>query len=122
MKNSNESNRVTLRLTLDITYDLKGENAGEMAKNLRRMCERAIGEGILTGESDAEVEEDSMEVVIQPEELTEDELADFMRQRIERNDLALEDIPVRLARYGLMERHAFVSEMRERMELDNAEG
>ena len=122
MKNSNESNRVTLRLTLDITYDLKGENAGEMAKNLRRMCERAIGEGMLTGESDAEVEEDSMEVVIQPEELTEDELADFMRQRIERNDLALEDIPVRLARYGLMERHAFVSEMRERMELDNAEG
>ncbi len=55
MKNSNESNRVTLRLTLDITYDLKGENAGEMAKNLRRMCERAIGEGMLTGESDAEV-------------------------------------------------------------------
>lgn len=122
MKNSNESNRVTLRLTLDITYDLKGENAGEMAKNLRRMCERAIGEGILTGESDAEVEEDSMEVVIQPEELTEDELADFMLERIENNDLTLEEIPVRLARYGLMEPHAFVSEMRERIALAEAEG
>ena len=113
---------MTLRLTLDITYDLKGENAGEMAKNLRRMCERAIGEGMLTGESDAEVEEDSMEVVIQPEELTEDELADFMLERIENNDLTLEEIPVRLARYGLMEPHAFVSEMRERIALAEAEG
>ena len=122
MKQINESDRVTLRLTLDVTYDLNGENAVEMVKNLRRLCERAIGEGMLTGESDAEVEEHSMEVVIQPEDLTEDELADFMRERIENDDLALEDIPVRLARYGLMERHAFVSEMRERMELTKAEG
>jgi hypothetical protein len=30
--------------------------------------------------------------------------ASFMLQRIENSDLALEDIPVRLARYGLMER------------------
>lgn len=122
MKQINESDRVTLRLTLDVTYDLNGENAVEMVKNLQRLCERAIGEGMLTGESDAEVEEHSMEVVIQPEDLTEDELADFMRERIENDDLALEDIPVRLARYGLMERHAFVSEMRERMELTKAEG
>ncbi len=122
MKENYGTDRVTLRLTLDVTYNLNGENAVEMVKNLQRLCEGAIGEGMLTGESDAEVEEHSMEVAIQPEELTEDELADFMRQRIERNDLALEDIPVRLARYGLMERHAFVSEMRERMELDNAEG
>jgi len=35
----------------------------------------------------------------------------FVRQ------LALEDIPIRLARYGLMEPNAFVDEMRERMEL-----
>lgn len=122
MKQINESDRVTLRLTLDVTYDLNGENAVEMVKNLQRLCERAIGEGMLTGESDAEVEEHSMEVVIQPEDLTEDELADFMRERIENDDLALEDIPVRLARYGLMERHAFVSEMRKRMELAKAEG
>jgi hypothetical protein len=40
-----------------------------------------------------------------------------MLQRIETGDLALEDIPVRLARYGLMEPNAFVDEMRERMEL-----
>jgi hypothetical protein len=49
--------------------------------------------------------------------LSEEEIADFMLQRIESGDLALEDIPVRLARYGLMEPSAFVAEMRERMEM-----
>jgi hypothetical protein len=40
-----------------------------------------------------------------------------MLQRIENGELTLEDIPIRLARYGLMEPSAFVDEMRERMEL-----
>lgn len=122
MKQNNETDHVTLRLTLDVTYNLNGGAAVEMVECLQRLCERAIQWGMLTGASGAEVEQHSMEVAIQPEELTEDELADFMRERIENDDLALEDIPVRLARYGLMERHAFVSEMRERMELTKAEG
>ncbi|MUI72518.1 hypothetical protein GNQ44_33390 [Pseudomonas aeruginosa] len=45
----------------------------------------------------------------------ETEIASFMRQRIEDGNLGAEDIPVRLARYGLMVPEAFVSEMRERM-------
>ena len=44
-----------------------------------------------------------------------------MLQRIENGDLALEDLPVRLAQYGLMEPNAFVDEMRERMVLAKAE-
>jgi len=56
-----------------------------------------------------------MDAVIQPERLSEEVVADFMLQRIENGDLALEDIPVRLARYGSMEPNAFVDEMRERM-------
>lgn len=115
------SETVKVRLTLDVTYSLNGENATEMVSRLRKMCERAIGEGMLTGETDAEVEEHSMDAVIQPEPLSEDELASFMLQRIENGVLALEDIPVRLARYGLMEPNAFVDEMRERMELAKAE-
>ena len=111
------SETVTVRLTLDVTYSLNGENATEMVSRLRKMCERAIGEGMLTGETDAEVEEYSMDALIQPEPLSEDELADFMLQRIENGNLAPEDLPVRLARYGLMEPSAFVDEMRERMEL-----
>lgn len=108
---------VNVRLTLDVTYALNGENAAEMVSRLRKMCERAIGEGMLTGETDAEVEEYSMDVVIPPEPLSEEEIADFMQHRIENSDLQLEDIPVRLARYGLMERNAFIDEMRERIAL-----
>ncbi|SER86169.1 hypothetical protein [Giesbergeria anulus] len=39
-----------------------------------------------------------------------------MLQGIEHGDQALEDISVRLARYGLMKPNVFVDEMRERME------
>lgn len=60
---------VTVRLTFDVTYSLNGENATEMVSLLRKMCERAIGEGMLTGESDAEVEDYSMDAVIQPKPL-----------------------------------------------------
>lgn len=51
-----------------------------------------------------------------PEHLSESELADFMRQRID-DVWHEEDMPVRLARFGLMNPDAFVSEMRERMEM-----
>jgi hypothetical protein len=116
------SETVTVRLTLDVTYSLNGENATEMVRLLRNMCNRAIGEGMLTGESDAEVNECSVNVIIQPAPLSEDDVADFMLQRILGGNLLLEDIPVRLARYGLMESNAFIDEMRERMELLKADG
>lgn len=47
--------------------------------------------------------------------LSEDEITGFMRRRIENGELAVEDIPVRIARYGLMQPLAFAEEMRERM-------
>lgn len=50
---------------------------------------------------------------------SEDELAAFMRRRLENGELAAEDIPVRLARYGLMQPQSFVEEMCERMELES---
>lgn len=56
------------------------------------------------------------------DDLTEDELASFMSHRIENGEWGLEDIPVRLARFGLMDPADFVSEMRERMENAQAEG
>ncbi len=51
--------------------------------------------------------------------LLEAEIAAFMRQRIEDGNLDAEDIPVRLARYGLMAPEAFIAEMRERMGVDD---
>lgn len=54
-----------LRVVLNVTYSLNRENATEMAGRLQRMCEYCIGEGMLTGESDAEVENFSIDVSIQ---------------------------------------------------------
>lgn len=76
------SETVTVRLTLDVTYSLNGENVTEMASRLRKMCERAIGEGMLTGATDAEVEEYSMDVVIQPEPMSEDYVSQYTEHEI----------------------------------------
>lgn len=47
----------------------------------------------------------------------EDTLTAFMSQRIENGDLAPDDIPRRLARYGMMDPAEFIGEMEERMEM-----
>lgn len=111
-----ETDTVSVRLTLDVSYSLNGEAAKTMAANLRRMCERAIGEGLLTGASDAEVDEYAIAVAVRPAPLDEDTVADFLLERIEDGNLLAEEVPTRLARYGLMEPDAFVAEMQERME------
>lgn len=115
--------QVKVRLVLDVTYGLNGVDADAMRDRLYSMVERAIGNGMLTGSTDATVDEYSMDVRVAPEPLEEAELASFMRQRIDNGEWDLEeDIPVRLARFGLMEAPAFVAEMRERMELAGEEG
>lgn len=108
--------KVRVRLTLDVAYDLNGVEAGAMRDRLYRMCVRAIGDGMLTGETDATVDQYSMDAALVENPLTEEEVAKFMQQRIENGQLHPEDIAVRLARYGLMEVPAFVAEVRERME------
>ena len=83
MNAKRKSDKVKIRLTLDVAYELNGENAVEVMSCLRRRCERAIGEGLLTGELDTEVEEDSLSVVIVPDPLPETEMAEIMAERVE---------------------------------------
>lgn len=110
------TDKVRVRLTLDVAYDLNGVDAGAMRDRLYRMCVCAIGDGMLTGETDATVDAYSIDAALVEKPLTEEEVAKFMQQRIENGQLHPEDIAVRLARYGLTEVPAFVAEMRERME------
>ncbi|MCA7889079.1 hypothetical protein LGM58_38520 [Burkholderia contaminans] len=49
-------------------------------------------------------------------DLDEDEIRDFLTNRIDSGDMALEDITKMIARYGLMDPKAFQVEMRERMQ------
>lgn len=107
----------TLRLIFDVEYNLNGEAVQELSKRLERAAFHAVSEGLLTGETEAEVENYGVTVSAVPPALSEEDLSKFMLKRIEDGQLELEDIPVRLARYGLMEPGAFVSEMRERMEM-----
>ena len=57
-----ESAGASFKLTLNVTYSLNGVAPTEMANNLRKMCEKAIGDGMLTGSTDAEVAEYAMDV------------------------------------------------------------
>ncbi len=91
-----------------------------MCDRLFLMCVRAIDHGLLTADTDATVEAYSIDAARVEKPLTEEEVADWMRQRIESGQLHPEDIALRLARYGLMEVPAFVAEMRERMEMAEA--
>lgn len=51
-----------LRLTLDVSYVLRGESAGDMVARLEKAADYAIQNGMLTGDSAAEVDEYSMDV------------------------------------------------------------
>jgi len=108
------------RLTLDVKYDLNGVPPEKVHQLLKDLVQRALTEGLLTGHTEAEVASIEVSVVAKPEPLSEEAIARLMAHRIENGDLALEDIPTRLAKFGLMEPHNFVDEMRERIEM--AEG
>lgn len=54
----------TLRLTMEVTYSLNGESVTEMVVNLRKLAEIGMGEGLLTGETAAEVDSHTIEVEV----------------------------------------------------------
>lgn len=110
------SEKATVRLTVDVTYDLNGETVAVMVQQLEGMVDYAMDNGMLTGSTAAAVKVHSVKTAILQAPLSESDLADFMLRRIENQQIAPEDIPVRLARYGLMDPADFVTEMRERME------
>jgi hypothetical protein len=58
----------TLVLELRVTYSLNGESIESMRSNLEHMVRRAIGEGLLTGETGAEVDSYESNIEILPAE------------------------------------------------------
>jgi hypothetical protein len=104
-----------LCVTLDVTYALNGQSLDDLKELLNNGIQRAIGGGMLTGHTEAEVESYSVGVAVVPERLTERTIARLMAHRIETGELPPDNIPMCLARYGLMNPNAFVDEMRARM-------
>ena len=108
------------RLILDANVALHGTAVEIITEKLQFAIDNMIGNGTVTGDTEAELNDWGVKISVRPEPLSEDDLAQFMQTRIEEGQLDPEDLPVRLARYGLMEPDAFIIEMRERME--NMEG
>lgn len=64
------TDNAVIELKMRVSYSLNGESAELMRQNLQRLVERSIGEGMLTGKTEAEVDEYSMEVNVLPIDLT----------------------------------------------------
>lgn len=107
-----------VHLVLDVTYMLNGEDPSTMASNLEKMVLHAIGECLLTGHTEAEVETHSYEATcLVPDEiaLTEGQICDWIDQRIGEGDLAIKDIPRLMARYALADPAKMRKEILERI-------
>lgn len=115
-----ESDACTLQLNLVVDYDLHGESAQTMRQRLERAIEHALGNGLLTGETGAEVSRHSFDVKVTSwsgkPDLDESYIVDFLYDRIENGQMNLEDLPVRMARYGLMSSGEFLEEMHDQMQ------
>jgi hypothetical protein len=75
-----------LRLTLhfDVNYDLGGESADYIKRSLEQLAHRAVGEGLLTGASEATVDDWKASVFERQFNVNGEELSDNDRAELER--------------------------------------
>jgi hypothetical protein len=109
-----------LRLVLDVEYRLHDESIEQMQVNLRNLVDKAIGEGLLTGCSSAEVDGYSVDVSEHPD-ISEDEIADYFAVQMDDGLISPSEVPRRFARYGMMDAIEFAAEMQERIEMAKEE-
>lgn len=114
------SETVRLRLTLDVTYSLNGESADSLAELLRDLVQRAVGNGLLTGDTACEVEEYSMEARTYPQ-VSEEEIADYWAMQVEDGQVRPSYFGEMVARCGLTDPADFAAEMRERIDMASSE-
>lgn len=118
-----EPTQVVVRLALDLTLNLHaGATPVVTAEQLQKACDQLVASGVLSASLPADLVDVTTRAAVVPDGPSEASIADHLLGRIEDGTLVLEDIPVRLARYGLMEPHAFLHEVSERMqwEAENA--
>lgn len=109
---------VTLRATIEVRLDAAGVPPQALREQLQRSLERAIGEGALSGHTEATVDEYDLQVALierPAADLDEDELRDWLASQIESGNTSLESLPRQLARYALTDPGAMRLELAERM-------
>ena len=102
---------ITLEVSADI--DLNGTTANELKAHMQAALARAIGDGLLTGHTSAEVDSYSASVNVENPQ-TRALLARCIAQAIEERQLSLDEPADTLIRYGLMLPSDFIDEMQER--------
>lgn len=112
--------RIHVVVSLNVDCDLKGMDADELRAQLHADVDRAIGNGILSGTTQAVVIASSLDAILVEEPVSEDEVADFFLRNIENGSMRLEEVTTIMARYGLMSSGQFHLEMRERLAQESA--
>lgn len=109
-----EGPKTRLRIVLDVSYDLEGMTPEELQALVTRNLEHAIGNGLLTGDCPALVDEWDLKVSSVSDEaasLDQEEVADWIAGQVESGSVNPEQIPAMLARYALTDS----TEMREEL-------
>lgn len=75
-----DNTHIPVRLTLDVTYELNGTPIHALCDRLQDLLQRAIGDGMLTGDTEATVDEYATDVSI----ATADNLREEARRLLER--------------------------------------
>ncbi len=119
MATEESKNRLVLTLTVD--YSPNGEQLSDLRSRLMRMIERAVGEGLLTGEGPAEVEEYSYRVEALGDQPSQEEIQEYFQSRIDSGNFDPADTAKLMARYGAMIPEFFFAEMAERMEMEESD-
>lgn len=108
---------ITTNITLEVSADIDLNDAltaNEMRAHLQAALSHAIGCGLLTGDTPAEVDEYSATVTVERHATFEDEIYRFLQGQIDDGHLDAEGMARRIVRYGLMLPSAFISEIQER--------
>lgn len=118
---ADDKSKNRLVLTLNVEYSLNGEQVGDLKSRLMRMIERAVDEGLLTGEGPAEVEEYSYRVEVLGDQPSQEEIQEYFQNRIDSGNFDPEDTAKLMVRYGAMIPEFFFAEMAERMEMEESD-
>jgi hypothetical protein len=107
----------TTNITIEVsaTIELNGYPKDALLRHLRLSMDRAIGDGLLTGHSEAEAEQYHVDITMNRHDL-EDEITRYLAGQIEDGKLDAEGMARRLTRYGLMLPSDFTAENHERAE------
>lgn len=109
-----------VRFTLDAVIKAEGENHEYLAQRLNSAFGQAIGNGAITGDSAATVEEFSAKTTLLSTEaaaLDEDDVTKWLASQIEDGNMDVERLPLLMARYALTDPAEMRSELAERMGL-----